>query len=111
MFFRATEDGIELFVRLTPRGGSDRIDGIGRTADGAEHLAVRVRAVAEKGAANAALETLLAKRLGLPKRAVRVVAGQTARLKTIRLEGEAGGLARQLAELAPEPIGAAGKRR
>lgn len=100
MFFRETEDGVELFIRLTPRGGADRIDGVTSASDGREHLAVRVRAVPEKGAANAALEKMLAKTFGLPKHAVRVAAGQTARLKTVRLEGDSAALTARLEELA-----------
>lgn len=90
---RRRPDGLDLTVRLTPRSSSDAIDGLGTTADGGVHLAARVRAVPEKGAANAALERLLADRLGLPKRAVRVVGGATARLKTVRLSGDAEELA------------------
>jgi uncharacterized protein YggU (UPF0235/DUF167 family) len=76
-------------VRLTPKASADAIDGVQAAADGTAHLAARVRAVPDKGAANAALERLLAQRLSLPKRAVSVVAGATSRLKTVRLTGDA----------------------
>ena len=111
MFFRQTEDGIELFVRLTPRGGRDSIEGAMRASDGREYLAVKVRALPEKGAANAALEALLAKSLGMPKSAVSVTAGHTARVKTVRLAGDPVQLGRLMTDIATGPIGAAAKRR
>lgn len=85
---RVRPDGVDLFVRLTPKSSADSIDGVKAAADGSEHLAARVRAVPEKGAANGALERLVADRMGLPKSAVRVVSGATARLKTVRLSGD-----------------------
>lgn len=100
MFFRPAKDGIDLFVRLTPRGGEDALEGVENTADGRAHLKARVRAVPEKGAANAALEKLLATALGLPRRSVSVVAGGTARLKTVRLAGDPKDLAHRLEALA-----------
>ena len=100
MFFRPAKDGIDLFVRLTPRGGEDALEGVENTADGRSHLKARVRAVPEKGTANAALEKLLAAALGLPRRSVSVVAGGTARLKTVRLAGDPKDLARRLEALA-----------
>ena len=60
----------------------------GATADGSVHLAAKVRAVPDKGAANVALERLVGDSLGLPKSAVRVVSGTTSRLKTVRLSGD-----------------------
>ena len=48
---------------------------------------MRVRAVPEDGKANAAVEKLLAKRLGLPKSAVRVVTGGKNRLKGLEIDG------------------------
>jgi uncharacterized protein YggU (UPF0235/DUF167 family) len=48
--------------------------------------AARVRAILQNGAANAALETLLARKLGDAGRAMKVVAGATSRLKTIRFQ-------------------------
>lgn len=74
-------------MRLTPRGGMDALDGIDRDAAGRAFLKARVRAVPEKGAANAALEKLLAKRLGIAPSRVDIVAGATARLKTVRIAG------------------------
>jgi uncharacterized protein YggU (UPF0235/DUF167 family) len=87
--YRTRADGLDLFVRLTPKASADAIDGVQAAANGAVHLAARVRAVPDKGAANVALERLLADRLGLPKRTVSVVAGATSRLKTVRLTGDA----------------------
>jgi len=96
MFWRAAAGGIELFVRLTPKGGADRIDGVEQTADGRSHLKARVRAVPEKGAANKALERLVAGWLGVPAGTVGVVAGGTSRLKTVRVEGDAAALGKAL---------------
>ena len=49
-------------------------------------LKITVRAAPEKGKANKAVISLLAKTLGLEKNAVTVVSGQTSPLKTIELE-------------------------
>ncbi len=74
-------------VRLTPRGGRDRIDGWAREASGRAYLKVRVAAPPVDGAANAALVRLIARALGRPAGAVRIVAGETARLKQLEIEG------------------------
>ncbi len=50
-------------------------------------LLARVSAPPVKGEANASLERLLARALGLPKSAVRVVAGARGRQKTVAIEG------------------------
>lgn len=80
-------DGADLLVevRLTPRGGADRIDGLKALSDGRIVVAARVKAVPEDGKANAAAAALMAAAAGLPKSAAAVVSGSTARLKTIRL--------------------------
>ncbi len=99
MFFRRTEGGIDLDIRLTPRGGRDAIDGVRASSDGKQYLAARVRAVPEKGAANAALEKLVAATLGVAKSAVSVTSGHTSRLKTVHVEGDPDDLAHAVAEL------------
>lgn len=111
MFLRKTDDGIELFVRLTPRGGADRIEDVIEAPDGRQYLSTRVRAVPEKGAANAALEALIARAFGLPRRAVTLSAGHTSRIKTLRVSGEPDVLADDARQLAPRAIGGCGKRR
>ncbi|WP_026790814.1 DUF167 family protein [Pleomorphomonas oryzae] len=80
-------DGADLLidVRLTPRGGSDCIDGTKALSDGRTVIAARVKAVPEDGKANAAVASLIAAAAGLPKSAGLVVSGSTARLKVIRL--------------------------
>ncbi|RWG53957.1 MAG: DUF167 domain-containing protein [Mesorhizobium sp.] len=94
--FRPRDDGIDLFVRLTPKAAVDRIEGIEMAADGRSHLKARVRAVPENGAANTALERMVAKALGVPGSAVSVVAGGTFRLKTLRIWGDAAELAKRV---------------
>ena len=77
---------VRLAVRLTPRGGADRIDGVG---DGV--LRVRVAAPPVAGAANEALCRLLARELGVPRGAVRVASGATGRSKVVEVDGIDGG--------------------
>ena len=76
---------MQIAVRLRPRGGRDAIDGV--AADG--ELKVRVAASPVDGAANRALERLLANELGVPRTAVRIVAGETARTKRVAVDGVA----------------------
>jgi uncharacterized protein YggU (UPF0235/DUF167 family) len=97
--WRIRPDGLELRVRLTPRGGRDAIDGVEALSDGRRVLKVRVRAAPEDGAANEAVRRLLAKAMGLPASAVNLETGATARLKTFLIAGEAGPLAAELAAL------------
>jgi uncharacterized protein YggU (UPF0235/DUF167 family) len=98
--WRAHSEGLDIAVRLTPRGGHDVIEGVETLSDGRAVLKARVRAAPEKGAANAALEALIAKAFGVPKTAVAVVAGASGRLKSVRVEGEPESLVRALAVLA-----------
>jgi uncharacterized protein YggU (UPF0235/DUF167 family) len=86
---------VRLAVRLTPRGGRDRIDGWARDAAGRAYLKVRVAAPPVDGEANAALEALIAKTLKIPRGGVRIVGGETARVKQVEIDGvEAGDLDR-----------------
>jgi uncharacterized protein (TIGR00251 family) len=91
-----SKDGLSLTVRLTPKGGRDAIDGIEERADGRCVLKVRVRAAASAGEANAALVKLLARTLGVAPRAVGLVAGETTRIKRLRIDGSGVALATAL---------------
>lgn len=100
-FFRKEREGVTLFVRLTPKSVRDAVEGIEETDDGRAHLKARVRAVPEDGKANAALEKLLAKWLGLAARNVSIGAGATSRLKQVGISGDPEALALQLTALEP----------
>ncbi|MCL4714805.1 MAG: DUF167 domain-containing protein [Hyphomonadaceae bacterium] len=76
-----------LRVRLTPSGGADRIDGRATDAEGQAFLKARVRAAPENNEANQALEKLIAKAFGVAKGKVKVVRGQTARMKQLDIDG------------------------
>jgi uncharacterized protein YggU (UPF0235/DUF167 family) len=71
---------------LTPKSARDAVEGHTETADGSA-LQVRVRAVPEDGAANAALEGLIARWLDVPKTSVTLSAGKRSRVKTIAIWG------------------------
>ena len=75
-------------VRLTPRGGQDRVDGV---TDGI--LRVRVSAPPVDGAANEALVRLLASELGVARGAVRIASGAAARTKIVEADVSAAVLA------------------
>jgi uncharacterized protein len=74
---------LRLTVRATPKAGRNEI--AGRRADGA--LVVRVTAAPEDGRANAAVCALVAKALGVPKGAVRIVRGDSSRDKVLEVVG------------------------
>ena len=74
--WRYSTQGISVALRVTPRGGRDEIDGLETLANGRTVVKIRVRAIAEGGAANRAVLELLAKALGVPKARVRVLSGR-----------------------------------
>lgn len=79
--------GVLIRVRVTPKASKDVLEGIEAGADGVEYLRVKVRAVPDKGQANAAVIALLSKSLRQPKSTLQLAVGATSRIKTIRLEG------------------------
>ncbi|MEQ1900618.1 MAG: DUF167 family protein [Devosia sp.] len=93
---RLTPDGLVVTVRVTPNSGLDRIEGLETRDDGTSVLKLRVRAVPEDGKANKAVIALVAKGLGVPKSALALVAGETARLKTLEISGDGQALAARL---------------
>ncbi|WP_327752678.1 DUF167 family protein [Sphingobium sp. SJ10-10] len=84
-----SRDGGDLLlaVRLTPGAAREEIGGVWTDEKGVQWLGARVRAVPEKGKANAALIALLAKRLDWPRSAISLESGDTNRLKRLRIKG------------------------
>ena len=79
---RATGTGVRIDLRVMPRAPRSELCGV---RDG--RLLVRVTAPPVDSAANAAVVALLAGALGRPKRDIRIVAGDTARNKTVEIDG------------------------
>ena len=84
-------DGADLLlaIRLTPKAAKDSIGGVWQDDKGAVWLQASVRAVPEKGKANAALIQRIAKRLKVAPKDIALESGDTSRLKRLRLVGRA----------------------
>jgi uncharacterized protein (TIGR00251 family) len=94
-----TEDGVIVTIKLTPKARGEGIDGIAEDLgpEGPRSvLKLRVTAAPESGKANAAMIALLAKAWRLPKSAFAIVAGETSRLKRVRIAGETQALLRTI---------------
>jgi uncharacterized protein YggU (UPF0235/DUF167 family) len=85
--------GIEIVVRVTPRSSRNEL------APGPGHAVARLNAPPGDGAANVALVALVAAHFGVPKRDVRLIAGDRARLKRLAITGDAEALAKIAAAL------------
>lgn len=81
-------------MRVTPRAGRDAL-----AAGTDEHFAARLAAAPVDGAANARLVALVAGYFDVAKRDVTLVTGETARLKRLRITGDAAALALAAAAL------------
>ncbi len=99
--WRLEAEGIALWLRLSPKGGRDAIEGLETLSDGRRVLKARVRAAPENGKANAAMIDLVAGWLRAPKSAVSIRSGETARIKQIFIAGAPAVYLDALQSLAP----------
>ncbi len=83
-YLTAVSGGVEIAVHAQPRASRSRVVG---EHDG--RLKIQLAAPPVDGLANEALTRLVADLLGVPKRQVEVVAGQTGRRKVVRALGVA----------------------
>ena len=97
--FKPDSQGGLLFLRVTPKSARSGLAGLHEGADGRVSLQVKVRAQPEKGKANEAAIELLADAFGLPKRAFTITAGESDRLKTVRIAGNPTAIGQKLASL------------
>lgn len=77
-----TPSGVRLSVRVQPRASREAMLGV---HDGA--LKVALTAPPVDGEANAALVAFLASSLGVAKRSVRIVRGETSKTKIVEIDG------------------------
>lgn len=82
--FRVTprDGGVRFGVHVQPRSSRSGVDGVH-----GEALRVRVNAPPVDGAANEAVVEVLATALGVPRRAVSIVAGHASRSKVVEVTG------------------------
>jgi len=79
---KTTPTGVEIAIRVVPRARKTEIAG-----QRGDALLVRLAAPPVEGAANAALIQWLAACLGVPARAIHIVAGQQSRHKRVAVAG------------------------
>lgn len=78
---------MDISVKVIPK--SSRTELVGTLPDGT--WKIKVAAAPEKGKANRALCAFLAEHLGVPQSRVRIVSGEAAHLKRVRVQGVEGG--------------------
>ncbi len=82
---KEAENSVTFRVRLAPRSSRNSIVGEHQGA-----LKIALTAPPVEGAANQALVEFLAKTLGIRKSAVKIIAGEKSKNKTVRVEGITG---------------------
>lgn len=80
--FQDHDGSVTFEIRVIPRSSKSEIVGC---HDGA--LKVKLTSPPVEGAANEELIRLLAKKLGVPRSSVEIIAGQTSKTKRVRLTG------------------------
>ncbi|WP_337848435.1 DUF167 family protein [Sphingomonas sp.] len=81
--WQLTPDGLTIAVRATPRAAKAALLPATDT-----YFAARVAAPPVEGAANTAVVALVAEAFAVPRRAVRLIAGETARIKRLAIAGD-----------------------
>ena len=89
---RPSDGGVRVSVHVQPRAVRTEFAGVHGAA-----LKIRLAAPPVDGAANAALVAFLAGEFGVPRRAVRIVAGHGARSKIVELDGVSASAVRRAA--------------
>lgn len=93
--FAATKDGVRISLFVQPKASKNEIVGPHNGA-----LKIRITAPPVDGKANECIIEFLAKKIGIPKRQVEILKGETGRTKSVLIIGAS--LAQVTAALAPE---------
>jgi uncharacterized protein len=97
--YREADDGLVIFIRLTPKSAKDTIEGCFVANDGVCRLKIRVRAQPDKGQANKSALKLLAKRLGLAQTSLTLTGGAKNRNKSVLANGDRDNIRRAVTDL------------
>ncbi len=99
MFVSEENNGIKLFIRLTPKTKKEGVLGLFTDPNGTERLKVGVFSPPVDGKANQALIKLLSKNLHIAKSNISLIAGETDRNKTLFIHGNSKELIKKLENL------------
>jgi len=94
--YAATQGGVRLALRLTPRASRNGVDGVTADVEGRPLLKLRLVAPPVEGAANQALIAFLAKTLSLRKADITIRSGETGRVKILHLAGDSAAILQKL---------------
>ena len=81
-WLETVKDGILIRIQAQPKASRSEVVGVH-----GDRLKIRIAAPPVDGAANEELVRLLAETLGVPRKAIRIVSGQTGRRKVVEVEG------------------------
>ncbi|MEH3040229.1 MAG: DUF167 domain-containing protein [Sphingomonas paucimobilis] len=96
--FTLDATGATLTIRATPKASKTTMTGVIALEGDATALGLRVAAPPVDGAANEEVVRFVAKALRVGRSAVTLVAGQTSRIKRLRIEGDSVAVERALRE-------------
>ncbi len=86
--FTLDPDGATLTIRVTPKASRTAVTGVVALTGDATALGLRVAAPPVDGAANDEVVRFVAKQLRIGRGAVTLVAGQTSRVKRLRIKAD-----------------------
>ena len=81
-----TDGSARLAVRVTPRAKRNELGGVVDSGGGRIALSIRLAAPPVEGAANRALIDFLAQRLDVSRSSIRLISGETSRLKILSID-------------------------
>lgn len=74
-----------LRIKVLPKSPKNEVVEILDDADGEKTIKIRIKAIPEKGKANAELIKFLSKELSVPRDKISIISGKTEQLKLIRI--------------------------
>lgn len=75
-----------LRIKVIPKSPKNEITEIMEDSDGDQTIKIRIKAVPEKGKANAELIKFLSKELGIPRENISIISGKSDQLKLIKIK-------------------------
>lgn len=74
-----------LRIKVLPKSPKNKVVEILEDADGEKTIKIRIKAVPEKGKANAELIKFLSKELNVPRDKISIISGKTEQLKLVKI--------------------------